>query len=172
MQQPTTPGVLPPMALHELPDEAMAVVCSFLSTTDLLRLALTSRAGLAIVEDAARRWLGERSEQERGWVPRMRGCLRRWEAGLSEQEGAGGDRECWLELMHEVELLRSPLVFSRAHATIELSQGGVVTTRTEQGDGNIKRPVASDVIMRSGVHCEYIYTTVSSGADDSKEICI
>ena len=112
MQQPTAApdGALPPLALHELPDEALAVVCGFLSTTDLLGLALTSRAGLAIVEDAARRWLGERSEQERGWVPRLRGSLRRWEAGLSKQEGAGGDRECWLELMHarEVELLRSP----------------------------------------------------------------
>ena len=66
---------------------------------------------LSIPEEAARRWVAGCSEQERGWV------LRR---GL----------ESWLGLMHEVEVLRLPLVFGRAHGTITLSEnGGAVKTR-------------------------------------------
>ena len=97
--------------------------------------------------------LDECSEQERGWVSHLRGCVQRegGRAGLSgeQQQEAGGEGERWLETMREAELLRQPLVFSRAHATIELSENGGVATRTEEGDGNMKRPAMSDVIMRS-----------------------
>ena len=49
-----------------------------------------------IVEDAGRRWVARCSEQERGWIRRR-------------------ELESWLCLMHELELLRLPLVFGRAH---------------------------------------------------------
>ena len=52
---------------------------------------------VCIVEVAARRWLAGCSEQERGWVPRR-------------------ELKSWVCLMHEVELLRLPVVFGRAHA--------------------------------------------------------
>ena len=85
---------------------------------------------LSMVEEVARLWVAGCSEQQRGWA------LRR---GL----------ESWLGLMHEVERLRVPLVFGRAHAEVTLSQGGAVATRTAGGDW---QAAASKVVMRSGRH--------------------
>ena len=51
--------------------------------------------------------------------------------------------------MHEVELLRVPLVFGRAHADLTLSEGGAVATKTVHGAW---RAAASKVVMRSGRH--------------------
>ena len=67
--------------------------------------------------------------------------------------------ESWLCLMHEVELLRVPLLFGRAHAavTLYLSEGGAVATR---GVGGGSRSAASRVVMRSGRHFVQ-FTTVS-----------
>ena len=56
----------------------------------------------------------------------------------------------WLCLMHEVELLRVPVAFGRAHAFITLSDGGAVATGT--GDAASWRAAASKVVMRSGRH--------------------
>eukprot|EP01043_Picozoa_sp_COSAG02_P065196 COSAG02_NODE_9763_length_2117_cov_2.583746_1_plen_359_part_00 len=64
----------------------------------------------SVAEEAARLWMLECSEQERGWVPRR---------GLESRLG----------LMWEVELLRRPLVFGRSHELIMLSQGGSRATR-------------------------------------------
>ena len=52
---------------------------------------------LCIAEEAARLWVAGCSEQERGWVPRRY-------------------LESLLGLMHEMELLRVPLLFGRSHA--------------------------------------------------------
>ena len=52
---------------------------------------------LSLVEEAARLWIAGCSEQEHGWAPRRK-------------------LESLLGLMHEVELLRLPLLFNRAHA--------------------------------------------------------
>ena len=60
---------------------------------------------LSIPEEAARLWLEGCSEQERGWVPRV-------------------ELESLLGLMHEVELLRVPLLFGRAHGGLTLSVCG------------------------------------------------
>ena len=60
---------------------------------------------LCIAEEAGRLWVAGCSKQECGWVPR-RGF------------------ESWLGLMREVELLRVPLVFGRAHADVPLSENG------------------------------------------------
>ena len=70
---------------------------------------------LSLVEEAARLWVAGCSEQERGWVPRR---------GL----------ESWLRLMHEVGVLRVPLVFGRAHADFTLSEGGAVATNNVESD--------------------------------------
>ena len=51
---------------------------------------------LSLVEEAARRWVAVCSEQERGWVPRR-------------------SLESWLGLVHEVEVLRLPVVFGLAN---------------------------------------------------------
>ena len=57
---------------------------------------------MCIAEEAGRLWVARCSEQERGWVPLL---------------GVGS----WLGLMHEVEWLRLPLVFGRAHAALTVS---------------------------------------------------
>ena len=118
--------------------------------TDLVRLQLTcprfadkvcgSSEMLSIPEEAARRWVAACSEQERGWVPRR---------GL----------ESWLGLMHEVGMLRLPLGFGRAHASITLWENGAVATRGVY-DGSW-RTAASKVVMRSGRH--FVQFTVMKG---------
>ena len=61
---------------------------------------------LSIVEEAGWLWVARCSEQERGWVPRR-------------------EHESRLGLMQEVDLLRVPLPFGRAHADVTtLSEGG------------------------------------------------
>ena len=114
-------------------DDTLLHIASFLTTAvDLLRLQLTNKRfstkciaapssggggggpaaaleKLSLAEEAARRWLAMCSDQERGSVPRR---------GL----------ESWLGLMHEVGVLRLPLAFGRAHASITLSENGAVAT--------------------------------------------
>ena len=86
---------------------------------------------LCIPEEVGRLWAVERSEQERGWVPRR-------------------GRPSWLCRMHdEVEGLQLPLAFGRAHADITLSMGGALATN-DAGIG--WRTAASSVVMRSGRH--------------------
>ena len=85
---------------------------------------------LSIVEEAGRQWITGCSEQERGWAPRR-------------------ELESWLGLMREVELLRLPLVFGRAHASLTLIEGGAVATKDVDGSWWC---AASTVVMRSGRH--------------------
>ena len=60
---------------------------------------------LSLVEEAGRQWVAGCSEQERGWLP-----CRELESRLCQ--------------MHEVEVLRVPLVFGWAHDTdVTLSEG-------------------------------------------------
>ena len=93
---------------------------------------------LSIVEEAARQLMGC-TKQERGWVPRR-------------------ELESLLGLMHEVELLRVPPVFGRAHANFALSEGGAVATKAGT---NGWRSAASMVGMRSGRH--FVRFTVLAG---------
>ena len=100
---------------------------------------------LSIPEEAGRLWVAGGSEQERGWVLRL-------------------ERESWLELMHEVELLRLSLAFGRAHGSVTLSENGALATKT----GGSWRTAASTAVMRSGrhyakftvVYCPYVYVGV------------
>ena len=143
-------------------DETLLHVACFLSTArDLLSLQLTSKrfatecialsggagAGppaaapemLSIAQEAARWWVAGCSEQERGWVPRC---------------GLGS----WLGRMHEVEALRVPLAFGRAHAEVTLSENGALATSCADDDF---RTAASGVVMRSGRH--FVQFTVVEG---------
>ena len=158
---------------------ALAIACALGTARDLLRLELTSRrfsakciAGgggassgggggaaapaemLSLVDEAARRWVAGCSEQERGWVPRR-------------------ERESWLGLMHEVEVLRLPLAFARVHPSFALSENGAVATMTGVGSAAFRwldakagdqvggLTAARTVVMRAGRH--YAEFTVKSG---------
>ena len=62
--------------------------------------------------------------------------------------------------MHEVEVLRPPLAFGRAHASITPSENGAVATKSVDGGW---RAAASEVAMRSGRH--FAQFTVVAGRD-------
>ena len=116
--------------LVELPEEVLLGVCSFLRARDLGWLSCVSRrfafrSGSAegaawalqrpcIVEDVARLWVACCNDQERGWVPTT---------GLESN----------LCLMHQVEMLRLPLAFGRAHAGIS-PPGGALATKNGRGE--------------------------------------
>ena len=90
---------------------------------------------LSIPTEAARLWVAACSEQERGWVPR-------WGRLMS-----------WLSVMHEVGLLRLPLAFGDAHASITLSEDGALATRERTNpDDFFYRSAQSKPVMRSGRH--------------------
>ena len=148
-----------PLLSDGITDDTLLNIARFLPTAiDLLCLKLTNSrfaakiitaSGaegaaaapemLCIADEAGRLWLVGCSEQERGWVPRC-------------------DLESWLCLMHEVELLRVPVAFGRAHAFLTQSEGGAVVTRTV---GGATRTAASTVVMRSGSH--FVQFTVVDG---------
>jgi hypothetical protein len=144
-------------SLQNAPSDTLLHVARFLSDpTDLLRLQLTCRrfankviaapvvggggAGnaaaaaapemLSIPEEAARRWVLRCSEQEREWV-------------------SFRTTEHWLCLMHEVEVLRLPLAFGQAHASVTLTENGAVATKGARWDA---QSAGSKVVMRSGRH--------------------
>jgi hypothetical protein len=162
-------AALPPCPLlgDGVTDDTLLHIASFLPTArDLLRLQLTNKRfgtkciaapsvsvsgggapaasaleRLSLAAEAARRWVAGCSEQERGWVPRR---------GL----------ESWLGLMHEVEVLRLPLAFGRAHATFTLAEFGAVATMSVDG---LWRTAASTAAMWSGRH--FAQFTVRGGTD-------
>ena len=136
-----------PLLGDGITDDTLLHIAGFLpSAKDLLCLGFTntrfstktmaSAVGgaaaemLSLVEEAGRLWVAGCSDQERGWVPRR---------GLESRLG----------LMQEVELLRVPLAFGRAHADITLSEGGAVATINGHGSS---RAAASSMVMRSGRH--------------------
>ena len=91
---------------------------------------------LCIADEAVRLWLAGCSEQERGWV------LHR-------------ELESLLGLMHEVESLRVPLVFGRAHThNVTQSEGGTVggAVATKTATDYTFMSAASKAVMRSGRH--------------------
>ena len=96
----------------------------------------------SIIEEVARQWIAECTEQERGWVPRR---------------GSGS----WLGLMWEVESLRRAAVLGRSHESITLSEGGSLATKAV--DDYTNRTAASKVVMRAGRH--YAQFTVMSVGD-------
>ena len=96
---------------------------------------------LCIAEEAARLWLAGCSDQERGWAPRR-------------------ELETQLGLMHELELLRVPLAFGRAHADLTLVENGAVARKSVDGDC---QTAATKVVMRSGRHFAQFTTYPARG---------
>ena len=143
-------------------DDTLVNIARFLPVEDLLSLQLTcprfaakcipapgvggedaaaaAPEMLSIPEEAARLWVAGCSEQERGWVPRL-------------------EYESWLGLMREVEVLRLPLAFGRAHGNITLTEGGAVATNGATDYSWCA--AASTVGMRSRLH--YAQYTVLQG---------
>jgi hypothetical protein len=96
----------------------------------------------SIIQEAARQWIANCTDQEQGWVPRR-------------------GRESWLGLMWEVESLRRGAVFGRSHAEITLSEDGALATR---GVHDLTfRAAASKAVMCAGRH--YAQFTAVSGVD-------
>ena len=111
----------------------------------------------SIVSEAARRWLGACSEQERGWVQTAAEYLRGHDAakGQKPRRGCGS----WLGPMAEVQKLRLPLKFGRAPTNITLTDDLAVATQTArpavvQGSFTTLTSwaAASTVRMRAGRH--------------------
>lgn len=90
-------------------------------------------SGWSIAEEAARRWINDCSEQERGWVP---------------QRG-----QSWLSLMREVEVLRRPLVIHRAHPSYSIAESGTLVQLCVDNTGEHWRAAATQPRMRAGRHC-------------------
>ena len=70
--------------------------------------------------------------------------------------------------MYEIEVLRRPLVFGRAHGSVTLSEGGVVATG---GVGGGWRSAASKVMMRSGRHYVQFTLLASCSWPESFSAC-
>ena len=145
--------------LTATPEEAALAIAAALggSPADLLRLAVACRrfatkciaapprrflfAAAAIqeqemwsiVDEAARLWIANCTEQERGWVPRC-------------------GRQSWLGLMWEVQALRRRgAVLSRSQQSITLSEGG--SRATKEAVANLTTQwAASTAVMRAGRH--------------------
>jgi hypothetical protein len=158
-------------------EAALIIACALTDPMDLLRLARACRrfaikciaapaahrttaasGGTAaaaqqaemwsIAEEAARRWIANCPDQERGWVPRR-------------------GRESWLGLMWEVESLRRGAVFGRSHADITLAEGGSLATKRVYGQGH-SRAAASNALMRAGRH--YALFTLVGDVDASSSV--
>ena len=85
-------------------------------------------------QEVARRNLCRCTAQERSWAPRRR-------------------HESWTALLHEVELLQRPLVFSCASPLIALSQGGAkVALHLESDEWTEWHPAVCEPEMRAGRH--------------------
>ena len=75
------------------------------------------------------------------------GCSRpRWQHPVPNPNGQGNER--WLRLAYELELVQLPLMFDRADATIDLSEGGALATKTATGGA----VASSRKVMRAGRH--------------------
>eukprot|EP01046_Picozoa_sp_COSAG06_P055568 COSAG06_NODE_10258_length_1716_cov_2.036487_1_plen_291_part_00 len=91
----------------------------------------------SIIQEAARQWIANCTDQEQGWVPRR-------------------GRESWLGLMWAV---RRGAVFGRSHAEITLSEDGSLAAGG--ATSNTWMTAASKAVMRAGRH--YAQFTVVSG---------
>eukprot|EP01046_Picozoa_sp_COSAG06_P035403 COSAG06_NODE_3803_length_4890_cov_8.042162_1_plen_322_part_00 len=156
--------------LTATPDEAaLIIVAALTDPRDLLRLARACRrfaikciaaplnpasGGTAaaaqqaemwsIAAEAARQWIADCTDQERGWVPRR-------------------GRESWLSLMWEVQSLRrGAALFGRSHQHITLSEGGARAMKgTAARSCHLFRAAASKVVMRAGRHYAQFTAVVS-----------
>jgi hypothetical protein len=142
--------------LTATPDEvALAIASALPCAADRVRLAAACRRYalkriphgggelLSLADESGRRWIEQRGERERGWVPRR-------------------GRESHLSLMREVELLLLPLTFSVRALCVEVgldvgdygNSDWAVATRlaatAEDWPGNAA--AATTAVMRAGRH--------------------
>jgi hypothetical protein len=97
---------------------------------------------LSIVEEAARRWIADCTDQERGWVPRC-------------------GRDSWLGLMSKMQsLCREAAVFGRSHLSITVSEGGQLATIDYRPRSY--ETAATTAVMHAGWHCMQ-FTVASTG---------
>ena len=98
---------------------------------------------LCLVQEAARRRVLLHTGEERAWVPRR-------------------DREAWLGLVRELELLAQPLAFSRAHDDLTISDDrqtvratAAAVERARDPEGSLgfggPRPALCRGVMRAGI---------------------
>lgn len=130
-----------------LTDDIVVLLAVSLSVRDLGRLAcaaprfsahksiMVADEALSIVDAAARRQVEMASVEEQEWVPR-RGTME------------------WRRILRELELLRAPLKFVRAHHLIVVDEGGSRGTKpgdVESQDFSARCALGSQV-MRAGRH--------------------
>ena len=156
------------IVLKQLPNAADLLCCALVCTRFGVRkyCFVSSNAGtdgnalcpelLSLAEETARRRVTGSSERERAWVPRR-------------------GRESWLGLLQELDSLRRPLVFARAHPSIICRHTAVnpimcgmtnqLLTNQDYRVGNFAMlasgynvycTAATVPVMRAGVHrCEF-----------------
>jgi hypothetical protein len=71
-------------------------------------------------------------------------CHPRWQHPVGPEPSRGS----WLRLLHEAELAQTPLRFDRVDATIDISEGGALATKSATGTA----VAASRKVMRAGRH--------------------
>ena len=92
------------LTLTDVPDEVLGRICMLLGARDLASLACLSRRLSVHAEETGRRKLAACAVTELGWI--------------SQEE------QSELARLHEVETLRSPPTFARAHGTMVIGAGG------------------------------------------------
>eukprot|EP01043_Picozoa_sp_COSAG02_P067994 COSAG02_NODE_11129_length_1786_cov_2.634262_1_plen_284_part_00 len=122
------------------------------------------KPGWSIVQEAARRRLvrysGNPDCATMQWEPHSLPCVAhavlcgarclcrpRWQHPMPEDQGS----ERWAQLAYELELADLPLLFDRSDATITISEGGALATKTVEGVAG-GAVASSRKIMRTGRH--------------------
>ena len=126
-------------SLSLLPFDIQIVICKqFCGDTNAAHLSRTSSSWKIAVEEWSRLWILKCSVDVRKWVPR-RQILDRYES--------------WLSLVHEVNQLQKPLVFSRAHDNLIMDKAMV--RRRVSGIAEFSQGAMSNTNMRAGRHCAH-----------------
>lgn len=159
--------------LANVPDEvAISIACKLDSPLDLLRLSLVCqrfRAKTVADPEHRRRWGSGKQPPPELWSVTSE-AARRWIVACPELERDRVPRwsEDWLALMAELQTLRLPLKFGRAHPALRVEIVAVYNNRASQTvqqswakiDNSIdvrdhqvsSLTAASKVTMRAGIH--------------------
>jgi hypothetical protein len=127
-------------SLADIPHEIMARVCTWLPACDLARLACVSRRLAEHAKEAGKRMLAACTLKERTWI--------------------AAEEQCGLGQLHEVETLRKPPRFVRAHASMVVGAGGTEvfqdparrSPQAARSWSSSARAAACGAVMRRGTH--------------------
>lgn len=140
-QQHVREGVpLTRITLADMPNDLLARISTWLRARDLANLACLSRRLAVHTEDACKRKLAACTSKELAWI------------------SAG--HQCALSRLHEIEILRSPPCFVRAHESMAISDNRIEvlqdpTRRSRQAArswSSSARAAASGALMKRGSH--------------------